>query len=381
MATVEQWEAPNPEASFALVAALVECLVPFPDRPLSPGQSWGAKEQGYQYVARGADSITQNHAWTWTEPAALAELADGATFESAYHLIEQPLGADSHRSWRWNALFSKRVVAFSLTKGRVVSSRHTTFRERVVDSKRTVVRGPDGNASAIDASRGVKIPPRQAQCDPQTEGEPVAAHQRGGVRVGLRTAQHHMSCIRKPNQSPPSIRWADSFSQSTGTWYPSASSEYPVLPPGGRETALRDKDPSPQRSGAACGNMTSDATFAYTWNGENRLVKVAPKSAAENDLRLSFTYPVIPPGERETGLRDYPPRWLRRTGMGRRVQKVVEKYEGSAWSTNAVTKFVWDGWLLVAELDGLDSDALDRTYTWGADFREPTRGPAASVAS
>ena len=60
--------------------------------------------------------------------------------------------------------------------------------------------------------------------------------------------------------------------------------------------------------------------------------------------------------------------------MGRRVQKVVEKYESSAWSTNAVTKFVWDGWLLVAELDGLDSDALDRTYTWGPDLSGTFQG-------
>ena len=61
---------------------------------------------------------------------------------------------------------------------------------------------------------------------------------------------------------------------------------------------------------------------------------------------------------------------------------------GSSWSATAVTKFVWDGWLLVAELDGLDSDpvsrsrgaatgawaALDRTYTWGLDLSGTLQG-------
>ena len=106
-------------------------------------------------------------------------------------------------------------------------------------------------------------------------------------------------------------------------------------------------------------------------------MKVEPKSPADEDLRLSFTY-------------DY---------MGRRVQKVVEKYESSAWTTNSVTKIVWDGppsprgigfgaagWLLVADppspsvasedlrLDGLDSDALVRTYTWGLDLSGTFQG-------
>jgi hypothetical protein len=37
-----------------------------------------------------------------------------------------------------------------------------------------------------------------------------------------------------------------------------------------------------------------------------------------------------------------------------------------------------DGWLLVAELDGLDSDALVRTYTWGLDLSGAFQGLPAS---
>ena len=153
------------------------------------------------------------------------------------------------------------------------------------------------------------------------------------------------------NQSPPTMYFENDLNQYTGTAYPYESFDY-------------DGD----------GDMVEDGAFEYTWNCENRLVKVEPKSPADDDLRLSFTY-------------DY---------MGRRVQKVVEKYESSAWSTNAVTKFVWDlsavptaqagGWLLVADppspcvasedsrLDGLDSDALVRTYTWGLDLSGTFQG-------
>ena len=110
------------------------------------------------------------------------------------------------------------------------------------------------------------------------------------------------------------------------------------------------------------GNMIEDGAFEYTWNCENRLVKVEPKSPAAGELRLSFAY-------------DYMGR------MGRRVQKVIEKYESSVWTTNAVTKFVWDGWLPVAELDGMDSDALVRTYAWGLDLSGTFQGADGSAGA
>ena len=76
-----------------------------------------------------------------------------------------------------------------------------------------------------------------------------------------------------------------------------------------------------------------------------------------------------------------------------------KQHSGEAWTTNSVTKIVWDGppsprgigfgaagWLLVADppspsvasedlrLDGLDSDALVRTYTWGLDLSGTFQG-------
>ena len=98
--------------------------------------------------------------------------------------------------------------------------------------------------------------------------------------------------------------------------------------------------------------MTEDGAFEYTWNGENRLVKVEPKTLTNGALRVSNAY-------------DY---------MGRRVLKVVEHYEDSSWSTNSVTKFVYEGWNLALELDGLDDDYPIARYTWGLDLSQTIQG-------
>lgn len=51
----------------------------------------------------------------------------------------------------------------------------------------------------------------------------------------------------------------------------------------------------------------------------------------------------------------------------RRTCKTVHRWDGGAgdWQVHSVTRFVWAGWLLLAELDGLDGDALLRSYAWG----------------
>ncbi|MBS3821164.1 MAG: hypothetical protein KGY81_05320, partial [Phycisphaerae bacterium] len=54
--------------------------------------------------------------------------------------------------------------------------------------------------------------------------------------------------------------------------------------------------------------------------------------------------------------------------LGRRIKKTVKKRQSSAWVVQSVTKFVWDGWMLIAELDGLNSDTLLRSYVWGQDL-------------
>jgi RHS repeat-associated protein len=94
------------------------------------------------------------------------------------------------------------------------------------------------------------------------------------------------------------------------------------------------------------GNGNAALAMSYTWDAENRLISAAPTFAQSGDARVSFAY-------------DY---------LGRRVLKVVEQYDGSTWTETARRKFIWSGWLMLMELDGLDSDAVVRSYTWGLDL-------------
>ena len=91
------------------------------------------------------------------------------------------------------------------------------------------------------------------------------------------------------------------------------------------------------------GNMTSMPSFAesgtwsLTWDAENRLI-----AAEKSDAKLEFKY-------------DY---------MSRRVEKKV--YSGSTGNWTLVTdlKFVYDGYLQIETLDGLNSNAITTKRVW-----------------
>ena len=56
--------------------------------------------------------------------------------------------------------------------------------------------------------------------------------------------------------------------------------------------------------------------------------------------------------------------------MGRRIEKAVYPgASGGGYSSTAdsITRFIYDGWLLMAELDGKNSNALILSYTWSRD--------------
>jgi RHS repeat-associated protein len=95
----------------------------------------------------------------------------------------------------------------------------------------------------------------------------------------------------------------------------------------------------------ADGNLTSDGRWVYTWDAENRLASMQVITAAPvtAKLRLEFAY-------------DY---------IGRRIQKKVYTWNVGAGSyqLQSTTKFVHDGWSLIAELDG--NGALIRSNVWG----------------
>jgi RHS repeat-associated protein len=101
------------------------------------------------------------------------------------------------------------------------------------------------------------------------------------------------------------------------------------------------------------GNLTVDGRWTNSWNGENRLIGMVcqTNAAGGSKLRLSFGY-------------DY---------RARRISKQVETWSGSAWSVTLSNKFVYDGWNLIAELNGTNN-AIIRSYTWGMDLSGSVQG-------
>tara|TARA_R100000027_G_scaffold17378_2_gene12564 strand:- start:465 stop:6296 length:5832 start_codon:yes stop_codon:yes gene_type:complete len=94
----------------------------------------------------------------------------------------------------------------------------------------------------------------------------------------------------------------------------------------------------------ASGNLTQDARWNYRWNADNRLVGMETRSplitAGAPDVEMTFAY----------------------DSEGRRVRKVVE-IDGVVEDDLC---YLWDGWLLLAEIDGANG-MPERTYAWGAD--------------
>ncbi len=94
------------------------------------------------------------------------------------------------------------------------------------------------------------------------------------------------------------------------------------------------------------GNLTADARWSYTYDEQNRLIRMTETSGAATagfpDTTITFKY-------------DY---------LGRRVEKKVVR----GTTTESHLRFVWRGWLLVAELNAASDNALVKTYTWGPDI-------------
>jgi RHS repeat-associated protein len=104
----------------------------------------------------------------------------------------------------------------------------------------------------------------------------------------------------------------------------------------------------------ADGNMLSDGWWIYTWDCENRLISMTALASvpAESKRKLEFAY-------------DY---------MGRRINKKVYNWNSgaSAYQLQSTVKFIYDGWNLIAELDG--NNALIRSYVWGQDVSGSMQG-------
>ncbi len=102
----------------------------------------------------------------------------------------------------------------------------------------------------------------------------------------------------------------------------------------------------------ADGNLTSNGRFTITWDAENRALSFASLSNAPSasKIKVDCTYD-----------------WL-----GRRTQKIVSTWNGSAFVPQSTNGFVYDGWNLIAVLNG--TNGLLRSFTWGLDLSGSLQG-------
>jgi len=108
------------------------------------------------------------------------------------------------------------------------------------------------------------------------------------------------------------------------------------------------------------GNMTSDGRWNYTWDAENRLVKVESRSDTPQVSwrRVEWTY----------------------DALGRRIRQTTRVWTNNTWAVVEDMKFVSDPLLFgrhIAELRACDN-ALVRSYVWGLDL-SGTMGGAGGV--
>jgi RHS repeat-associated protein len=94
------------------------------------------------------------------------------------------------------------------------------------------------------------------------------------------------------------------------------------------------------------GNLTNDGRWTYTWDGENRLVKMNVNTNVGPQYQLIFAY----------------------DPKGRRIQKTVASNNVAIYTN----KFVYDGWNLIAE--ATLNNALVRGYMWGTDLSSSMQG-------
>lgn len=102
------------------------------------------------------------------------------------------------------------------------------------------------------------------------------------------------------------------------------------------------------------GNLDYDGRWDYTWDAENRLIEMVsmPDVPAAAKKKLEFIY-------------DY---------EGRRVLKRVYEWNGTAFNAQPSTtlKFIYDGWNMIAELDG--NNSIVNSYVWGLDLSGSIQG-------
>ena len=105
------------------------------------------------------------------------------------------------------------------------------------------------------------------------------------------------------------------------------------------------------------GNLLTDGRWNYFWDAENRLIAIETYGNQSGNTKgvwnsgvplvhINFTY-------------DY---------LGRRIDKQVYNWNGSAFALASDTRFVYEHWNLVADYSAVGTFSLAHSYVWGIDL-------------
>jgi RHS repeat-associated protein len=148
----------------------------------------------------------------------------------------------------------------------------------------------------------------------------------------------------------PAYRKKEYFQGTVGTNNSSSAFWLPVVVTNGTGNSVTGhvyvaQQPE-QFSYDADGNLTNDGRWAYTWDGENRLIGMTNNTSVGPQYQLTFAY----------------------DAKGRRIQKMVSTNGVGIYTNN----FLYDGWNLVAALT--PSSQLQSSYMWGSDLSGSMQG-------
>jgi RHS repeat-associated protein len=165
-----------------------------------------------------------------------------------------------------------------------------------------------------------------------------------GLTVDARKGEYFWKQLSVPNST---AKW-----QSVSVNVPGGTAQTGnVLVPPATQSFSYDTD----------GNLLGDGLWDYTWDAENRLIQMITPTTAYNagvpGVKLTFEYD-------DQGRRIAKRRYNSTTSL-----PAAASYPGSP---NATLKFLYDGWNVLAELDG--SNQQVRTYLWGNDLSGSPQG-------
>jgi RHS repeat-associated protein len=103
------------------------------------------------------------------------------------------------------------------------------------------------------------------------------------------------------------------------------------------------------------GNLTTDGRWSYSWDAENRLV------AMETRTEVLPPAGPLPVAQRRRLEYAY-------DAHGRRIHKRVLHWGNGSWSEASSTRFIYDGWNLLAEFEAAGGAQPIRTHVWGLDL-------------